>query len=317
MIAKTKYFTEFAEQNHLQFDTVNKMAFGQYKGFDICILRTANAGYQIFMKLKNHMKNMDKNDFKELKKSKNGLFLMDFNENGLMVFNAPAAVTEKGAMEKLQMGIDGLVDFLRENGYKTCCAGCETESGLSAYSINGRGVHLCENCYASFAGNIQNHADDMQEKSENVVFGSVGALLGSLVGVLSIVVIGQLGYVAAISGVILAVCTLKGYEKFGGKLSKMGVMISIAIMAAMVIFGNRLDWAVAIAMEFDQNIFDAFAAVSDIVDLVDARSDYNLNLFMIGIFALVGSFSPIKSAFINPHNTSKIRKLEANRLTNI
>lgn len=40
----------------------------------------------------------------------------------------------------------------------------------------------------------------------------MGALLGSLVGVVSIIIFSQLGYVAALSGVIMAVCTLKGYE---------------------------------------------------------------------------------------------------------
>lgn len=48
-----------------------------------------------------------------------------------------------------------------------------------------------------------------QPKPENIVGGIVGALLGSLLGVLCIVVLGQAGYVAALSGVIMAVGVLK------------------------------------------------------------------------------------------------------------
>lgn len=40
-------------------------------------------------------------------------------------------------------------------------------------------------------------------KKENLVGGVVGALIGSLLGVASIVLLSQLGYVAAISGVIM------------------------------------------------------------------------------------------------------------------
>ena len=56
--------------------------------------------------------------------------------------------------------------------------------------------------------------------------GVVGALIGSLLGAASIILLSQLGYVAAISGVIMAVCALKGYELLGGKLTKKGVIIS-------------------------------------------------------------------------------------------
>ena len=57
------------------------------------------------------------------------------------------------------------------------------------------------------------------EKKENVITGIVGALIGAAIGGASIVLLTQLGFIASISGLILAVCTLKGYELLGGKLS--------------------------------------------------------------------------------------------------
>ena len=56
-------------------------------------------------------------------------------------------------------------------------------------------------------------------RQENVAAGLVGALLGSLAGVLCTVVIGQMGYVTSISGLVMAVGALKGYELLGGRLS--------------------------------------------------------------------------------------------------
>lgn len=54
-----------------------------------------------------------------------------------------------------------------------------------------------------------------KKRPENVVAGVVGAFLGTLLGVVCTVVIGQLGYVASVSGLIMAVGALKGYELLG------------------------------------------------------------------------------------------------------
>ena len=60
---------------------------------------------------------------------------------------------------------------------------------------------------------------EIQEKQENLALGILGALLGGILGGAAIVLIGQLGMISALSGVVLAFCTLKGYELLGKKLS--------------------------------------------------------------------------------------------------
>lgn len=64
---------------------------------------------------------------------------------------------------------------------------------------------------------------DAVKKRENIVAGAVGAFLGAMLGGACIVMLGQLGYVAALSGMVMAVCALKGYELLGGRLSVKGV----------------------------------------------------------------------------------------------
>ena len=50
---------------------------------------------------------------------------------------------------------------------------------------------------------------------ENVFLGLIGARVGARLGGASIILLSQLGYIASISGVILAFCTLKGYQLLG------------------------------------------------------------------------------------------------------
>ena len=71
---------------------------------------------------------------------------------------------------------------------------------------------------------------EREKRQENIVAGVVGAFLGTLLGVVCTVVIGQMGYVASISGLVMAVGALKGYELLGGRLSKKGAVISSALI---------------------------------------------------------------------------------------
>lgn len=86
--------------------------------------------------------------------------------------------------------------------------------------MGGEYYHLCPDCEMKMRSDIAMNAQQTAQKKENIVGGIVGALLGSLLGMLSVLILSQLGYVAALSGVIMAVCVLKGYEMLGGKLTK-------------------------------------------------------------------------------------------------
>lgn len=172
---------------------------------------------------------------------------------------------------------------------------------------------MCEYCGATI-----DHSQTTSQstapvvKAENTVSGIVGAFLGSLLGGASIVLFDQLGYVAALSGIILAVCTLKGYELLGGRLSKKGVLISIALMLVIPYFANQVSSAISfvsyVADSGDKISFaQAFQAVPQLME--PAGFDYGMynytldsganttGLVMIYGFALLGAFSTVRSAF--------------------
>ena len=127
-----------------------------------------------------------------------------------------------------------------------------------------------------------------------------GALLGSLLGALSILVLSQLGYVAALSGAIMAVCVLKGYEMLGGKLTKKAIVISVIIMILMTYFGDRVDWAIILfrdagAGEAGYNIFECYrlvpyALTEEIIDI----GSYLGNLFLLYLFVALGAVPAIR-----------------------
>ena len=85
----------------------------------------------------------------------------------------------------------------------------------------------------NYSYNLENNIDK-NEVTENVVAGIVGAFLFSLAGGVLWFVFYLLGFIAGISGVIGAVCAIKGYTLFAKKESTKGIVISV-IMSLLVI----------------------------------------------------------------------------------
>lgn len=131
---------------------------------------------------------------------------------------------------------------------------------------------------------------EVKKKKGNVVAGTVGAFLGSLIGVACIVIVGQMGYVASVCGLVMAVCALKGYELLGGGLGKPGAAVSSVLIVVMTYLAHQLDWAVSAASALETGILEAFRAIPYLreVGAIEARSYWG-GLAMLYLFTLVGA----------------------------
>ena len=138
---------------------------------------------------------------------------------------------------------------------------------------------------------------EVTQKKENPARGILGALLGGLVGGVAIVLFDQLGTISAFSGVILAFCSLKGYEILGGKLTQQGVWACIAVMLIMPYLADRVGWAIAIAEEFQWQFGDAFLYVHNVVEEYELQGDYWKDLLFVYAFAALGAFTILKPTF--------------------
>ena len=86
------------------------------------------------------------------------------------------------------------------------------------------------------------------EVKENVVAGIVGAFLFSLVGGVLWFVIYMFGFIAGISGLVGAVCAIKGYTVFAKKESMKGIIISVIISLLVIV----LAWYMGLAYDIYQ-----------------------------------------------------------------
>ena len=135
-------------------------------------------------------------------------------------------------------------------------------------------------------------------RRENVALGLLGAFLGSLVGAALIILLGRLGVVAALSGLVMSLVALKGYEKFAGGISKLGVVLTCLIIAVMVFAADWVDWAILAASELDIDVFAALEILPGLFDLgvIDSAA-YGRNIGMLYAFTALGAAPVIIECF--------------------
>ena len=143
----------------------------------------------------------------------------------------------------------------------------------------------------------KNPAED--KAPENVPLGILGALVGAVIGGASIVLLGRLGYIASLSGLILAFCTLKGYELLAKGLSKKGIVICIVLMVLTPFVADLTDWALVIMdawADYGITFGEAILAIPALMqDGSIDMGEYFKNLGMIYLFVVLGGFYTVKN----------------------
>jgi len=297
-------YSELASYLGMSYDSVNDVIYGQKDSFDL-ILYAADSRYPYMLTVHTSAKTptgvaLAKEDFKELGKSTKALGVGKQDGNNIIVplMNYPK---QEKLKEGVKEGISALLSFLRGRGLTPCCCICGQTEEIAAYKAGGSYYHLCPNCETNMRGNLALTTQKKEQKKENIVGGIVGALLGSLVGVLCIIVLSRLGYVAALSGAVMAIGVLKGYELLGGKLTTKGTVISIIIMLVMTYVGDRLDWAIVLMGEgggadAGYNLFDCYRLVSYALQMeMIEMTAYIGNLVLLYVFLLLGAVPTIMS----------------------
>lgn len=143
---------------------------------------------------------------------------------------------------------------------------------------------------------------EIKNKKENFALGVVGALIGGILGAASIILLAQAGVVSALSGVVLAFCTLKGFELLGGKLDKKAIAVCIVIMLAVPYLADRVSWAIIYCQALGKfgielPFGDSFKYLYEMLELDELMGDYIKNLLLVYGFTALGGFTIIKQAF--------------------
>ena len=143
---------------------------------------------------------------------------------------------------------------------------------------------------------------EREKPRDNIVAGTVGAFLGSLIGVACIVILSKLGYVSAVSGLVMAVCAIKGYALLGGKLTKRGAVISGLFILVMTYVATKLCFALAVMEVATEEVsfFLIYQSIGLFLEDSELRRIFLGELALQYLFTLVGGIPTLISSLRKP-----------------
>ena len=150
--------------------------------------------------------------------------------------------------------------------------------------------------------------NNIAEMKENVLAGTVGAVLFSLVGGILWFVIYQIGYLAAISGLIGIICAIKGYTFFAKTKDESKLCLIISSIAAVVVLAISWylcvgydiylayqDWFAAGEVDFMLTFFESVRVIPYFFEDSEILIPYLTDLGLGLLFAAIGIFSYLSS----------------------
>ena len=222
--------------------------------------------------------------------------------------------TAKKFVEIANDAVNRVICYLAQYGYVSCCSVCGNPGSAELYLVNGRYVWLCPADAAGYVEELERQKAESKTQKSNLLFGIVGAFLGALAGAVLYFVIYQLGFIAGISGLVMAVLAMKLYEKFGGCLDLKGVIASIVIVMVMVFFANKVAWAWEAYQALkgnDWTFFDCFRNLDAILELSDLKGSYGSDLFVSYLISIVGCLGKFIAAARGSTGSYSFKKLES------
>ena len=135
---------------------------------------------------------------------------------------------------------------------------------------------------------------------ENMGLGILGALIGALLGGASILLFSQMGYVASLSGVLIAFGTLGGYKLLAKGMGKVGLIICCVLMLITPFLANALDLVLQLHEELKVYGMTMADSANFLVEMISSEQEvlmaYLKDLGMLYLFVVIGAVGIVKNA---------------------
>lgn len=303
-----------AAANGLHLDIESGVIYGTSSGYRVQMYtQNANQPYMFTLSFAVHRAGgpLEKAECKAFSKQYKQIVSLQQKQN-LVQIQLKAASKQTMLQENVSEALRAAVSFLRQKGFEPCCQLCGQQEETESCIVGNAVLQICPACYQQISQTANIESQQKERTSENLLGGIVGALLGSLIGAACILLISQLGYVAAISGVVMAVCTLKGYELLGKKLSTKGVVLCVLLMALVTFFTNRLDWAISVNQQTGWGFGYSYQSIPYLLsEEAISEGSYYGSLIEIYLFAALGAVPMIRSMLKNQKNANRVYRMRS------
>lgn len=232
-------FKKFAEENGLKVS--NGVAYGDFRGYAVTL--SEGSGWKMIVISTKFPEFAQKG---EMQAEFNGIDLqkqyrvnkLEFLDDGIVI----GFTDNPGTMGKLKEFVDFFFPLLDKHGATgvNVCPECGMELDYDGKwkLVNGVAMHLHDGCAAKLQHEADTEEAVKQENEGSYGKGTIGALLGAIIGAIPWAIVQYFGYITAIIGLLIGWLAKKGYDLFHGKNGKGKIVILIISAIIGVIIGN-------------------------------------------------------------------------------
>lgn len=159
-----------------------------------------------------------------------------------------------GTMKRIERYIDEIMPKLNALNLDTdrcACCGKPLENDLDYVHLDGNIMPLHAGCVQQLS-ELVDSVDVESRKGGSLIKGTLGAFVGAVLGAVLWALVFMLGYIAAVAGLLIGWLSSWMYDKFGGKKSKLKVLI----VAVAVIIGVFLGQAGGYSLDFAKGFYE-------------------------------------------------------------
>lgn len=310
---KPEYLYSIATDLGLQFDSESRVMYGDREGFLLVIEGTQTKNvFAISVSVKPGAQGdlIEENEaiWQDLKSQSKVFDAVSFDEHLIKVV-VKGGMSKKKTVESLWKGIQELVDFLHNHQFVQVNAATGEEGPIGLYQI-GDSVFLIDDAtFQEYQSQVQDTVEAYEAREENFLLGTLGSLVGAILGGAVALVIARFGYVSVLAGLALGYCTIKGYELLGKKLTRKGVAVSAIWMILTVLLVHQLDYTLEVAKQLHIELGYAWDLLNNAVFNSEFPDNYFLNLGMLVVFTLGGAWISVQSALEVQKNRAIARRI--------
>lgn len=305
------YLQGFAAETGMFFDKKRNSVYGHYNGYAMVVYYMQDqVQFMVTMDINGgtpEQANYISEFLRGLPQQKKYVKFAKFDENEISI---GIKANKRDCVANLKEVIDSVTMLCRSNSMVSCCSICGSPNNLSVISVNGSCSIMCDDCFEKSKAELANAQIQVKKSKGNLLSGIVGAFLGSLIGVVAWIIFYQIGRYEFVAALVLAVCTIKGYQKFGGKLNIGGIVVSLLIASGMLYFANDASVAVQFCISDGTNFFDEIRNISTTLAYGDNLNRHIYNLVIGYILLFIAAISTYISIYKTANFRHELTRLE-------
>ena len=237
--------------------------------------------------------------------------IVSYNNKNL---NIVGSVTNKKYLpEIINPLLEIIGKYLEDNEAKEVCRHCKEAKKTYLVDNDSEISFYCNDCYKIIKKATNYKKEKYNKSKENILLGTLGAILGTIPGIILWIFFGCIGIEPGIAGIAITMGSAVFYKKFAHNIKLPGIIISTIVGLFMVLVAHEINCAIYIYNLYKNDyvikLIDAYKAIPYYLNTVkDFHKLFNNGLLTGYLLSIIGVFTSYSLQRQNA-NTYEIRKI--------